>query len=51
MPRLCIRPDWPAPAAVTALTTLRGGGHSLAAGYSANGPIDDVVAALAAALG
>ncbi len=28
-----------------------GGGHTLAAGYSANGPIDDVVAALAAALG
>ena len=28
-----------------------GGGHTLAAGYSVNGPIDDVVAALAAALG
>ena len=28
-----------------------GGGHTLAAGYSAEGPIDDVVAALAAALG
>ncbi|WP_179468880.1 DHH family phosphoesterase [Mycolicibacterium vinylchloridicum] len=28
-----------------------GGGHTLAAGYSASGPIDDVVAQLAAALG
>jgi bifunctional oligoribonuclease and PAP phosphatase NrnA len=28
-----------------------GGGHTLAAGYSAEGPIDDVVAQLAAALG
>ena len=28
-----------------------GGGHKLAAGYSAAGPIEDVVAELAAALG
>ena len=32
-------------------TGLGGGGHKLAAGYSAAGPIDDVVAELAAALG
>jgi phosphoesterase RecJ-like protein len=32
-------------------TGFGGGGHTLAAGYSAAGPIDDVVAALAAALG
>ena len=30
MQHLCIRPSWPAPASVTALTTLRGGGHSSA---------------------
>ncbi len=28
-----------------------GGGHTLAAGYPVSGPIDDVVAGLAAALG
>jgi phosphoesterase RecJ-like protein len=28
-----------------------GGGHTLAAGYSASGPIDDVVKQLTAALG
>ena len=32
-------------------TSLGGGGHTLAAGYSTAGPIDDVVAELAAALG
>ncbi len=32
-------------------TQFGGGGHQLAAGYSASGPIDDVVAALQAALG
>ena len=32
-------------------TQFDGGGHQLAAGYSASGPIDDVVAALQAALG
>ena len=32
-------------------TGFAGGGHSLAAGYSASGPIEDVVAQLAAALG
>jgi len=31
-----ISPDWPAPAAVTALSTLRGGGHSLAPFASLN---------------
>jgi len=32
-------------------TQFGGGGHQLAAGYSASGPIDDVVAALQRALG
>jgi phosphoesterase RecJ-like protein len=32
-------------------TGLGGGGHALAAGYPAAGPVDEVVAALAAALG
>ena len=32
-------------------TGFGGGGHTLAAGYSVSGPIDDVVAGLAAALG
>ncbi|GJF09581.1 phosphoesterase [Mycolicibacterium cyprinidarum] len=32
-------------------STFAGGGHRLAAGYSATGPADDVVAALASALG
>ena len=32
-------------------TELGGGGHTLAAGYSAAGPVDEVVAELAAALG
>ncbi len=36
MRRLSIRPDWPAPVAVTALSTLRGGGHSLAPYASLN---------------
>ncbi len=50
MPRLCIRPDWPAPAAVTALTTLRGGGHSLAPYASLNlaAHVGDDIAAVAA---
>ena len=32
-------------------TSFGGGGHTLAAGYSATGPIEDVVTALTAALG
>jgi phosphoesterase RecJ-like protein len=32
-------------------TGFGGGGHALAAGYSAAGPVDEVVAGLAAALG
>ncbi|MBP6682719.1 MAG: peptidoglycan editing factor PgeF [Halioglobus sp.] len=36
MRRFSIEPDWPAPAAVTALSTLRGGGHSLAPFASLN---------------
>ncbi|MCG5433803.1 bifunctional oligoribonuclease/PAP phosphatase NrnA [Mycobacterium sp. MYCO198283] len=32
-------------------STFGGGGHRLAAGYSADGPVDDVIAALRAALG
>ncbi len=36
MHSLSIRPEWPAPATVTALSTLRGGGHSLAPFASLN---------------
>jgi YfiH family protein len=36
MHRLSIRPAWPAPASVTALSTLRGGGHSAAPYASLN---------------
>jgi phosphoesterase RecJ-like protein len=32
-------------------STFGGGGHKLAAGYSTNGSVDDVVATLRAALG
>lgn len=36
---------------VSVATQFGGGGHQLAAGYSASGPIDDVVAALVHAVG
>jgi phosphoesterase RecJ-like protein len=36
---------------VPVVTRFGGGGHTLAAGYSADGPLEDVVAALTAALG
>jgi phosphoesterase RecJ-like protein len=36
---------------VPVATRFGGGGHTLAAGYSADGPLEDVVAALTAALG
>jgi len=36
---------------VSVATRFGGGGHQLAAGYSASGPIDDVVAALLHAVG
>lgn len=46
----CIRPDWPAPANVVALTTLRSGGHSAAPFASLNlaAHVEDDPAAVAA---